>query len=80
MSDGDNNTEYVASIEGRLEALRMSLLELEGKVNKKERSIVTKEIFKLENDDRYMKIRQQLQAKIRAAEAAVEVSIIVPLL
>ena len=50
MSD---DAALIAEVEGKMEALRVRLPELEGKANKKERTAVNKELYALENDDAY---------------------------
>lgn len=61
----------VAEIEGKIEALKLRLPDLEGKANKKERTQVNKDIYALENDEAYLAaVKSKLSGAREAAAAA----------
>ena len=69
MSDDDA---LIAEIEGKMEALKLRLPELEGKANKKERTQVNKELYNLENDDAYVAAVKRRAEGSRAEAAAAD--------
>ena len=62
----------IAEIEERIDALKLRLPQLEGKAHKRERSIINKEIYALENSPEYISAVKDLLAVERAAAAEAE--------
>jgi FKBP-type peptidyl-prolyl cis-trans isomerase len=60
---------YVSELESKLDALRLRLPTLEGKANKRERTACSKEIYAIENDDRYLTIVKAKADAVRTEQA-----------
>ena len=64
--------DIVAEVEAKLAALNARLPDLEGKANKKERTAVSKEIYALQNDGKYVAAKKEQLSGARAAAAAAD--------